>query len=558
MSTLGIENLALRMAMNATRHGRWRQFLRATERPMDIQRKLLARIIAENAATEFGQDHDFASISSYETYRELVPVTTYEDLRPLIEGQEGTEEPCLTRADPVIYTRTSGTTGPAKLIPVTRAGLQRLRDTQRLFAYAQYSGSSFYDGKVLAMASPAIEGRLLGGKPYGSATGLIYRSMPRLIRRKYVIPPALFGIDDYDAKYYAIAALGLRERNVTGLAAANPSTFLKLLAVINTHWEQLIEDIATGRLDVADRLTADQAEAVAQRFSKCPARARELMRLRARSDSLRFADIWPALGGVVTWTGGSCGYMLAALAEQWPAGAKVIDAGYAASEFWGSVNLDIERGSCVPTLLTTFFEFVERSDWEAGRRRFLTLDQIVEGRQYYVFATTQEGLYRYDINDIVRVTGRFNETPTIAFVQKGRGVTNITGEKLSESQVLQAMTLAQSECHLRPAFFVALADEAAAQYRIYVESMMLNGTTAEALAERLDRHLRDVNIEYSQKRSSARLNGCCVTWIRPGTSDAYRRHCIANGQRDAQYKTLQLQYKKDCAFDFSQHQIAGG
>ena len=57
--------------------------------------------------------------------------------------------------------------------------------------------------------------------------------------------------------------------------------------------------------------------------------------------------------------------------------------------------------------------------------------------------STQTGLYRYFMNDIVRVTGKFHETPTIQFVQKGKGVTNITGEKLYESQVIQAVLSAE-------------------------------------------------------------------------------------------------------------------
>ena len=87
-----------------------------------------------------------------------------------------------------------------------------------------------------------------------------------------------------------------------------------------------------------------------------------------------------------------------------------------------------------------FFEFVEKSLWEAGEPVFLSLDEIEEGEQYYVFTTTQGGLYRYDIDDIIEVTGRFNETPTIRFVQKGKGITNLTGEKLYESQLIQAIS----------------------------------------------------------------------------------------------------------------------
>ena len=49
------------------------------------------------------------------------------------------------------------------------------------------------------------------------------------------------------------------------------------------------------------------------------------------------------------------------------------------------------------------------------------------------------------MNDIVRVTGRLHATPLLAFVQKGKGVTSLTGEKLYESQVLEAVRRAAEE-----------------------------------------------------------------------------------------------------------------
>ena len=89
-----------------------------------------------------------------------------------------------------------------------------------------------------------------------------------------------------------------------------------------------------------------------------------------------------------------------------------------------------------------FFEFVERDLWDRGEPKFLTLDGIRKGIDYYIVVTTPSGLYRYFINDLVRVSGYLHKTPLLKFVQKGKGVTNITGEKLYESQVLTAVRAA--------------------------------------------------------------------------------------------------------------------
>jgi hypothetical protein len=551
-----IANAAMRLAMASTRRKELQTFLAATCRPMTHQVDLLRYILAKNAATNFGRRHSFSGIQGLEAYRRHVPVQTYQALRPYIECQRLTGEPCLTREMPVIYARTSGTTGDQKYIPVTGSGLLRLKASQRLFALAQYQGSGFYQGKILALASPAVEGRFENGLPYGSATGSIYRTMPRPIRSKYVVPAPLFGVEDYEAKYYAIAALALQEGGITGLAAANPSTFLKLLDVIRTNWDQLLVDLASGQSTVTSRMTAEQSNAFTRRFVANPDRARRLSALAEEENSLTFAKIWPRLEGVVTWTGGSCGFALTALAEQWLAKTKIIEAGYLSSEFWGTINLDVSQGLCVPTIMDTFFEFVERSNWESGCAIFLTLDQVKEGREYYIFVTTPDGLFRYDMNDIVEVTGRINATPTLAFVQKGTGVTNITGEKLSESQVTLAVNRAQRRGEFRISFFVALADEERAEYQLFVEPLRHQALEAEAIAEQVDSSLRELNLEYSEKRASGRLKPLRATWVKPGTGELYRKGCVAQGQRDAQFKCLQLQYKRECRFDFTRHWLA--
>ena len=59
--------------------------------------------------------------------------------------------------------------------------------------------------------------------------------------------------------------------------------------------------------------------------------------------------------------------------------------------------------------------------------------ELRKGVDYYVIVTTAAGLYRYFINDLVQVTGFLHATPLFRFMQKGKGVTNITGEKLYES-----------------------------------------------------------------------------------------------------------------------------
>ncbi len=137
----------------------------------------------------------------------------------------------------------------------------------------------------------------------------------------------------------------------------------------------------------------------------------------------------------MTWLGGGCSVAAEAVRQKLPPAARMIDAGYVASEVHGTVVVDAERNLALPLLESVFFEFVPVEDWNAGQRDTLLLHELERGRDYHIVVTTLGGLVRYHMNDVVRVTGKVGATPTLAFVRKGRGVTNITGEKLAEDQV---------------------------------------------------------------------------------------------------------------------------
>ncbi|TMN46198.1 GH3 auxin-responsive promoter family protein, partial [Pseudoalteromonas piscicida] len=106
------------------------------------------------------------------------------------------------------------------------------------------------------------------------------------------------------------------------------------------------------------------------------------------------------------------------------------DLGYLASEIRGSVPLDLNRGDGVLTIEDNFFEFIRTDEIDNANPKTYLADEIELGSQYYLFFTNKAGLYRYNINDIVQVTGFVGNTPKFVFVQKGKGITNITGEKI--------------------------------------------------------------------------------------------------------------------------------
>jgi hypothetical protein len=167
-----------------------------------------------------------------------------------------------------------------------------------------------------------------------------------------------------------------------------------------------------------------------------------------------------------------------------------------------------------------------------------------EGKTYYLLPTTAFGLYRYHIHDLVRVTGFHNRTPLVEFLSKGAHFSNLTGEKLSEYHVSDAMrsVLAELSLTLSTYSLAPCWDDEQPYYGLFVErSDVDNREKAQQLVELLDRRLQRVNVEYAAKRESLRLGparlglmptGAWQEWDRQrlarsgGTLEQYKHPCL--------------------------------
>jgi hypothetical protein len=302
-------------------------------------------------------------------------------------------------------------------------------------------------------------------------------------------------------------------------------------------------------------MKADIRRVVENRLKANAERARQLEQMRSRRDGMLVpGDYWPDLGLIGCWKGGTVGHYLEKF-DQWfnPDGTRPVpvrDWGYLSSEARGSIPLSDEGSKGVLTVATNFFEFVAVDEVEANPDNpeawpFLTAADLEMDGEYYIFVTTTSGLYRYDINDVIQVAGRYQGTPEIVFLRKGRGMTNITGEKVSVNQVIDAVQNASRVTGLVPAHFKAEADTERSRYIMRVE---FAGHTEEQqqvnFLRELDRYLKQVNIEYKAKRDSARLGAPVMHVMREGWYERGRRELAASGKRVFQAKTELLSRAK--------------
>jgi hypothetical protein len=520
----------------------WTRWERLSADPATVQKQLLLKLIGRNRATVFGTDHGFTAVRSLEDYRKQVAIGDFERLRPYVERAAHGEARVLTEEPVLTFNLTSGSTGAPKLIPITAASRANHRQLTRLWYYRAYRDHpGLFSGKILGVVSPACEGKTAGNIPFGAASGLIHQSSPRWIQNAFALPYQIAEVKDFTAKYYLIMRLAL-ELPISFLGTPNPSTILRLVESADRAKDEIIKDICDGTIAAGCNLTSSIRQFVESRLKKNPRRAAELERMVNHYGALRPRDYWPELQMIGCWKGGSVGVRLNELSRWFGDDMAVRDLGFMASEAQITLPITDVGSAGILDVSANFYEFVAERDMENERPAALACNEVKEGENYYLILTTPGGLYRYDINDVVRVAGFYNRTPLIEFVRKGRDVTNITGEKLHVNQVIQAMTRALTPGAIGVQHYRAFADVALSRYAFMIE---FNGTTPnenalKQLLAAIDSNLSSLNIEYAQKRQSLRLKPPVLYVMRSGWFERKAKAASDGSSREIQFKAQLL------------------
>jgi hypothetical protein len=515
----------------------------AAARCAQVQAAILERVVRQHAETRFGRDHGFGTIRGYQDFRRQVSLAGYERLEPYIARMRRGEHRALVAGERLhMFALTSGTTAARKFIPVTD---QYLADYRR--GWNIWGMRAFLDHQkaklrpIVQMSSDWNEFRAEDGTPCGSVSGLTAEMQKRLIRFLYCVPPCAGRIKDTIAKYYTVLRLSL-PRSVGVVVSANPSTLVNLARTGDQFKEDLIRDIHDGTLtkaiDIPEPIRAELARRLAKRY---PKRARELEGIASRTGALYPKDYWSDfICG--NWTGGTVGAYLRQFPKYY-GDAPIRDVGLIASE--GRLTIPIADGTPAGVLDITshFFEFVPASERASPNPTVLLAHELRVGESYFIVPTTAFGLYRYDIHDVVSVTGFHHATPIVEFLSKGSHFASITGEKISEYQVCQAMgqalhtlDMAVSAYSLAPCW-----DDLMPYYGLLLEMRDLPGRKAGLmLAAEFDQMLQIQNIEYRSKRESQRLGPVRLQTLPDGAWQAW------DAQRLAKTGGTVEQYKHPC------------
>ncbi len=516
-------------------------FTRASRRLKETQKQLLLRIISSCRHTVFGKEHRFETLHTPEDFRRAVPVRTYEGHHPYVERMCRGESDVLFTGKPLFYTTTSGTTSKPKLIPIGKDYFAVYNNLTRLWLYTCLRDNPrLYHGQSLSAVSPAEEGKVEDGTPYGSISGVTYRNIPAVLKSTYTTPYPVICIRDYHQKYYAMMRYGLGD-TISFIISASPSNVVRLHQTAMEQFDDLLKDIRDGTLrkNALEEIEPGARQEVLAGLSPDPARARELEALyRKHGDALRPKHYWPELACVNTWKQGNFAALLPRLDGFFSESTAVRAFGYWASEGRGGLILGNDWNYSVLAGHAHVFEFIPESERESANPQTIWPHQVEVGKRYFILYTNGSGLYRYDINDLVEVIGFYNELPLFRFIRKGEGVTSLTGEKITEPQVIQATAEAADVTGARVHFYTLFCDERAGKYRLFVEfDHDCTPRDRKKFASAFDERMRLINREYEIKRGSHRLGAPALEELRSGSYELLKESLIANGfAREGQYK----------------------
>lgn len=480
-------------------------------------------IVEQQRPTRMGQALGLEQVRTVADYRARVPLAAWEDFDPWIRDELGGIAGSFLPTAPLAVELTGGSSGGRKLVPYNASQLAAFRAAvlpwldDWLSRWPQLAQQKWWWAITPVGRTPAATGAGIPiGLPGGDAAYFGAELAPLLIER-LVAPYQLGGMADLGDWQRATLAHLLACENLGLLSLWSPSLLLGLLDCVARESTLLLGWLDDWPLSAvpAPRVNAGRRSALPTLISEGP------------------AALWPELTLCSCWTDASAIRDASLLQQRWP-GLPLQGKGLLATE--GVVTVP-QTGLPAPLLALNsgFFEF------RCDDGSLLLAHELDVGLEAEVVMTTWGGLLRYASADRVRVDGHLGHTPLLTFLGRQGDVSDMCGEKLSETFV--ASVLASTV----PGFAILLPDPDRCCYQLVVD----------ACDERLDMNSCQAAVEaalcanpqYAYARSLGQLSPLQVRAVRSPLTQL-QASAMASGRRLGDLKPPALGGKKErLAFD---------
>ena len=440
--------------------------------PNEVQEELLMNLIRRAENTVIGAQYEFSSITSYTTFSERVPVSTYEDLQPLIERTRQGEQNVFWDAPIKWFAKSSGTTNAkSKFIPVSNDALED----------CHYKGSK--DLLCLYLNNNEDSDMFLGKSLRLGGSSQIY--------------------EDKETLFGDLSAILIENMPIWAEFSSTPSNKISLMS----EWEQKLTAIINETKN--ENVTS---------FAGVPSWMLVLMnRMLEETGKGNLLEVWPNLE--VYFHGG---VSFEPYREQYQKLLPKSDFKYYeiynASEGFFAIQ-DLNDSSDLLLMLDygIFYEFIPMDTFGTPNQKVIRLAELELFKNYAVVITTNSGLWRYLIGDTVRFTSL--NPYRIRVSGRTKHHINVFGEELmvenTDQAIAKACQLTQTEVvdYTVAPIFMEGKEKGAHEWMIEFKK---NPTDIDQFRTILDDTLQSLNSDYEAKRyNNMTLNPLVINLARP-------------------------------------------
>ncbi len=314
---------------------------------------ILKNLIKKAQNTQFGKEHNFDKINSYEDFKKNVPIRDYEQIKLYIEQIKKGKANILWKGRPIYFAKSSGTTSGVKYIPITKESIPNHINTARnaLLCYMAETGNyDFAKGKMIFLSgSPALE--RIGDIPTGRLSGIVNHHIPKYLRTNQLPSFETNCIEDWETKLDKIVDETI-EKNMTLISGIPP-------------WMQMY----------FDRLTEKSGKKIAEIFPNFSVMVQGGVNFEPYKTKL-FESIGKKIDSI----------------ELFPA----------SEGFFAFQDSQKEQGMLLNTNSGIFFEFVPANEIFNVNPVRLSLKDVKLNENYALIINSNAGLWGYNIGDTVK------------------------------------------------------------------------------------------------------------------------------------------------------------
>lgn len=453
------------------------------------QEDILATLLKQGVKTDFGKDHNFTEIKTYEEFKQAVPVRDYEALKPYIEKIKEGKHNVLWIGKPIYFAKTSGTTSGTKYIPITKDSIPNHINTARnaLLCYmAETGNTAFADGKLIFLSgSPVLE--RVADIPTGRLSGIVNHHVPRYLRGNQLPSFETNCIEDWETKLEKIVDETIDE-NMSLISGIPP-------------WMQMYFD-----------------------------------RLQERSGKL-VGELFPSLSVLVQGGVNFEPYktkLLASIGRP----IDMIELFPASEGFFAFQDSQEAEGMLLNTNSGILFEFIPMEEYGKENATRLRLHDVELGKQYALIINSNAGLWGYDIGDTIKFTSL--EPYRLQVSGRTKHFISAFGEHVIVEEVEKALLRACDQHRaIVKEFTVApyISEGEGKSYHEWFIEFEKKPWDKEAFAKCLDEELQKQNVYYEDLLSGNILSQLTITEIKPGGFLNYMRNA---GKLGGQNKVARL------------------